>query len=134
MGTRQFFRNNMTMYSGYKVVCNCHFTIFVVAITYWHGGLTIFQIFSRPWLALEAFLHCRVVVVPKVKYCRVLSSVNTHYIQHLWEATTIAEGIRSLLLNPKVTNTNPMEDTAKVARRLSLLILIGAFLHVKTKY
>ena len=31
LGTRQFFRDNVTMFSGHKVVSNCHFTIFVVA-------------------------------------------------------------------------------------------------------
>ena len=31
LGTRQFFRDNVIMFSGYKVVCNCHFTICVVA-------------------------------------------------------------------------------------------------------
>ena len=31
LGTRQFCRDNGTMFSGHKVVCICHFTIFVVA-------------------------------------------------------------------------------------------------------
>ena len=31
LGTRQFRRDNVTMLSGHKVVCNFYFTIFIVA-------------------------------------------------------------------------------------------------------
>ena len=31
LGTRQFCRDNVTMLLGHKVVCNCHFTIFILA-------------------------------------------------------------------------------------------------------
>ena len=31
LGTRQFCRDNVTTLSGHKVVCNCHFTVFIVA-------------------------------------------------------------------------------------------------------
>ena len=62
LGTQQFCRDNVTIFSVHKVVCNCHFTIFVVA--------TIFNFFLVP----EAVLHCRVVVVAKLKNCRVPSS------------------------------------------------------------
>ena len=74
LGTRQFCRNNVTMFSGHKVVCICNFTIFVVATPARHWGLTIFRNFSGPWLILEALLRCHVVVVAKLKNCRVPSS------------------------------------------------------------
>ena len=67
---RQFCRDNVTMFSGHKVVWNCHFTIFVVATPSRHWGLTIFRLFSGPWLFPEAVLHCRVVVVAKLENCR----------------------------------------------------------------
>ena len=63
LGTRQFCHDNVTMFSGHKVVCNCQFTIFVVATPSRHWGLTIFRIFSGPWLVPEALLHCRVVTL-----------------------------------------------------------------------
>ena len=62
------------MTSEHKVVCNYHFTIFVVATPSRHWALTIFRIFSGPWLVLDALLRCRFVVVPKLKNCRVPSS------------------------------------------------------------
>ena len=74
LGTRQFCRDNVTIFSGPKVVCYCHFNLFVVATTSRHWGLTIFRLFSSPWLVPEAMLHCRVVVVAKLKSCRVPSS------------------------------------------------------------
>ena len=52
------------------------FTIFVVASPSRHWGLTIFQNFSGPWLFLEALLRCRIVVVAKLKNCRMPSSAN----------------------------------------------------------
>ena len=64
------------MFSGHTVVCNCHFTILVVATPSRHRGLTIFRICSGPWLVLEALWNCRVVVVAKLKNCRVPSSLN----------------------------------------------------------
>ena len=73
LGTRQFCRDNVTMLSGHKVVCNWHFTIFIVATPSGHGGLTIFR-FSGPWLVLEALLRCRVFIVAKLKCFRVPSS------------------------------------------------------------
>ena len=76
LGTRKFCRDNVTMLSGHKVVCICHFTIFVVASPSRHRGLTIFQNFSGPWLFLEALLRCRIVVVAKLKNCRMPSSAN----------------------------------------------------------
>ena len=61
--------NNVTMLSGHKVVCNSHFTIFIVAIPsrHWHWGLTIFRFFSGTWLVPGAVLRCRGVVVAKLK-------------------------------------------------------------------
>ena len=35
--------------SGHTVVCNCYFTIFIVATPSKHWGLTIFRFFSGPW-------------------------------------------------------------------------------------
>ena len=80
LGTRQFCRDNVIMFSGHKVVCNCHFTILVVATPSRHRGLTIFRICSGPWLVLEALWHCRVVVVAKLKNCRVPSSGFTYTV------------------------------------------------------
>ena len=62
------------MLSGHKVFCNCHSTIFIVATTSRHWGLTIFRFLSGPWLVPEAILRGRVVVVAKLKNCRVSSS------------------------------------------------------------
>ena len=59
VGTRQFCRDNVTMLSGNKVVCNFYFTIFIVATPSRHWGLTIFRFFSSPWLVPEAILRCR---------------------------------------------------------------------------
>ena len=70
------------MFSGHKVVCNCHFTIFVVATPSRHWGLTIFRLFSCPCLFPEAVLHCRVVAVAKLKNCRVPSSAFLTWTVH----------------------------------------------------
>ena len=74
LGTRQFCRDNVTTLSGHKVVCNCHYTIFIAATPSRHWGITIFRFFSSPWLVPETLLRCRVVVVAKLKNCRVPSS------------------------------------------------------------
>ena len=49
LGTCQFCRDNVIMISGHKIVCNCHFTIFILATPSRHWGLTIFWFFSGPW-------------------------------------------------------------------------------------
>ena len=58
------------MLSGHKVVCNCHFTIFIVATLSRHWGLTIFRFFfwslTCPW---GYIFRCR-----KLKNCCVSSS------------------------------------------------------------
>ena len=59
LGKRQLCRDNVTMLSGHKVVCNCHFTIFIVATPSRHWGLTIFRFFAGPWPVPEAILRCR---------------------------------------------------------------------------
>ena len=69
LGSRQFCRYNVSMLSGPKVVCNCHFTIFIVAIPSRHRGLTIFRFFAGPWLFPEAILRCRVVALSRCR-CR----------------------------------------------------------------
>ena len=46
-GTRQYCRDNVTMFSGHKVVCHC-ITIFIVATPSRHHDLNIFLIFSGP--------------------------------------------------------------------------------------
>ena len=48
LGTRQFFRYNVTMSLGHKVGIYCNITIFVVATLYNHRNLNIFRIFSGP--------------------------------------------------------------------------------------
>ena len=63
LGTRQYRRDNVTMCSGHRVVCYCNVTIFIVITPYRHRYLNIFLIFSVP----ETLLHCRVVVVAKLK-------------------------------------------------------------------
>ena len=49
------------MFSGHKVVCNCHFsfTIFFMATPFRHWRLTKFRISSGPWLVSEALGRCR---------------------------------------------------------------------------
>ena len=42
LGTRQYCRDNETMFSGHKVVCYCSITIFGVAIPSKHRDLNIF--------------------------------------------------------------------------------------------
>ena len=74
LGTRQFCRDNVTMLPCHTVVYNCHYTIFIVATPSRHWGLTIFRFFSGPWLVPEAILRCRVVIVAKLKNCRMPSS------------------------------------------------------------
>ena len=46
LGTWQFCRDKVTMFSGHNVFCKCHFTIFVVDSPSRHWGLTIFLLFS----------------------------------------------------------------------------------------
>ena len=67
LGTRQYCRDNVTMFSGQKVVCYCNITIFVVATSSRHRDLNIFRIFLVP-RALQYY------VVPKLKNGRVPSS------------------------------------------------------------
>ena len=77
LGTRQFCRDNVIRFLGHKVVWNCHFTIFVVFTPSRHGGLTIFRLFSGPWLFpwdCVTLSRCRVVVLAKLKNCHVPSS------------------------------------------------------------
>ena len=66
MGMRQFCGDNVTMLSGHKVVCNCHFTIFIVATPSRHWSLTIFFIF---FLVPEALLRCRIVELSRCCCC-----------------------------------------------------------------
>ena len=67
MGTRQHWRDNVTMFSGHKVVGYCILTIFVVATPSRHRDLNIFRMFC---FALWHFC-----VVAKLNDCRVPSSV-----------------------------------------------------------
>ena len=74
LGTRQHCRDNVTMFSGLKVVGFTIATIFVVSTQSTvcrHRDHNIFQIFPVP----EALLCCRVVIVAKLKHCRLPSSV-----------------------------------------------------------
>ena len=50
------------MLSGHKVVCNCHFTIFIVATPSRHWGLTVFRFFSGPWLVPDWSLRLYYIV------------------------------------------------------------------------
>ena len=78
LGPRQHCRDNVTMFSGLKVVGFCTFTIFVVATPSRHQDLNIFRIFSCPWGSVTLSRY-HIVVVAKLKYCRLPSSDN-HYI------------------------------------------------------
>ena len=75
-------------FQGTKLFVIAIFTISVVAIPSRHQGLTIFLV---PDLVLEALLRCRVVVVAKLKNCRVPSSAiwirihNTTYSLDNWK-------------------------------------------------
>ena len=76
LGTRQFCCDNVTMLSGHKAVCNCHFTIFIVATPSKHWGLTIFRFFSGPWGYINLSpCRCR----ENKKKCRVPSSAGHKY-------------------------------------------------------
>ena len=80
LGTQQFCRNNVTMLSGHKVVCICHFTIFIVATPSRHWGPNYFSIFFWSLTGLWGYINnitlsrCRIVIVAKLKDCRVPSS------------------------------------------------------------
>ena len=69
LGTRQDCRDNMTMFSGHKVVFYCKVAIFVVAIPSTHRDLNTFNIFLLP----EALLRCRVNLSRSYKNCRLPS-------------------------------------------------------------
>ena len=47
-GTRQFCRDNVTMFSGHKVVCYFNITTFSLATPSRNRDLTIFRFFSGP--------------------------------------------------------------------------------------
>ena len=70
LGTRQFFRDNVTMFSGHKFFFFLQYYCICLATPSRHIDLNIFRIFFVP----EALLRCRVVVVTKLKNCRVPSS------------------------------------------------------------
>ena len=55
LGLRQFCRDNVTKLSGHKVICNCHFIIFIVATPSRHWGLTIFRFFLVPDWSLRLY-------------------------------------------------------------------------------
>ena len=48
LGTQQNCRDNVTMFSGHKVVCYCNIIVFVVATPSRHRDRYIFRIFSDP--------------------------------------------------------------------------------------
>ena len=68
MGTRQFCRDNVTMFSDSKVGCYCNINTFVVATPSKHRDLKI-----KKNLVPDAILRCRVVVAAKLKSCWVPS-------------------------------------------------------------
>ena len=89
LGTRQYCRDNETMFSGHTVICYCNITIFGVANPSRHRDLNIFRTFSGPRGSITlsrcrgvAVSRCRVValsryrfvVVAKLHNCRVPSS------------------------------------------------------------
>ena len=69
LGTRQFCLDNATLFSGHKAVIFCNITVFA-----WLLHLdTQIEIFFEFCLVPEALLRCRVVVVAKLKNCRMPS-------------------------------------------------------------
>ena len=48
LGTRQYCRDNVTMFSGHKVVSLCNITIFGVATPSRHRDINILRFFSGP--------------------------------------------------------------------------------------
>ena len=58
LGTRQYCRNNETVFSGHKVVCYCNITLFGVAPPSRHRDLNIFRIFSGPCCSIT-LSRCR---------------------------------------------------------------------------
>ena len=109
LGMWKFCHDNVTMLSSHKVVCNCNFSIFIVATLSRHWGLTIFWFFSGPWLVPEALLRCRVVVVAKLKNCRVPSSV-------WWRYDIKFSHIESYAIAPSVKSSNSAADSAPSVR------------------
>ena len=81
LGTQQFCRNNVTMLSGHTVVCNCNFTIFIVATPSRHWGLTIYRFFSVPWLVPEAILRCR--EAKKVSRAQLCCTLTLQYVREV---------------------------------------------------
>ena len=78
LGPRQHGRDNVTRFPGQKIVDFCSITIFAVAAAFRYPGLKIFHIFLVP----EAVLNCRVVIVAKLKSCRVPSSGQQNHVSH----------------------------------------------------
>ena len=81
LGTPQFCRDNVTMLSSHKVVCNCNFTIFIVATPSRHWGLTIYRFFSVPWLVPEAILRCR--EAKKVSRAQLCCTLTLQYVREV---------------------------------------------------
>ena len=70
LGTRQYCRDNETMFSGHTVICYCNITIFGVANPSRHRDLNIFRTFSGPRGSITlsrcrgvALSHCRVIAL-----------------------------------------------------------------------
>ena len=58
--TRQYWRDNETMFPGHKVVCYCNITIFGCGYSIYcrHQDLNIFRKLSSPWGSIT-LSHCR---------------------------------------------------------------------------
>ena len=60
LGTRQHWRDNVTMFSGQQMIDYCRMSVLVAATLSRHQGLNTSRIFSRQWSSITLWrCHCR---------------------------------------------------------------------------
>ena len=74
LGTRQYCRDNVTMFSSHKVVCYCNMTIHICCghSIFRHRDINIFRMFSCPQDSFTLF-GCRVVVLYSCREAKTMS-------------------------------------------------------------
>ena len=77
LGTRQHYRDNVTMFSGQKVVGYCILIQFIVTTSFRHRDLNIFYIFFR---SKKLNYIVASFVAAKLKICHVPSSACVLYL------------------------------------------------------
>ena len=97
-GQRQYCRDNVTKFSGHKVVCYCNITIFFVPTPSRHRDLNIFRFFSGHWGSVtlseavklsrahcpvpQLFLHVSANMKELLVLWRQQNEPNTYYYYH----------------------------------------------------